>query len=317
MKNPTPIAVASRSFCAHTTLRNELEQKYENITWNTTGRVLDGAELAAFLKGHTKAITGLERIDAAVLREIPELKHISKYGVGMDMIQLPDLEAAGVTLGWTAGVNRLAVAELALTFFLTLIRGVHLSSAYFRAEDFKRASGRQLSGKTIGIIGCGNIGKELVRMLKPFGCRVLAYDILDYSEFYRENGVTSMSLDSLLREADLVTIHVPKNKTTANLLNRERILSMKKGAFLVNTARGGLVDEAALQEALAQRHLAGAALDVLNEEPPTDWSQWKYPNLFITPHIGGGSEEAVLAMGRAAIENLENPQSAMSYEGKC
>jgi len=126
-----------------------------------------------------------------------------------------------------------------------------------------------------------------------------------------------MSLDSLLREADLVTIHVPKNKTTANLLSRERIQSMKKGAFLVNTARGGLVDEAALQEALTQRHLAGAALDVLSEEPPTDWSQWKHPNFFITPHIGGGSEEAVLAMGRAAIENLENPQSAMSYEGKC
>ncbi|RYZ85011.1 MAG: phosphoglycerate dehydrogenase, partial [Proteobacteria bacterium] len=92
---------------------------------------------------------------------------------------------------------------------------------------------------------------------------------------------------------------------------------MKKGSYLINTARGGLVDEKALQEALSQNHLSGAALDVLADEPPTDWSQWKHPNFFITPHIGGGSDEAVLAMGRAAIESLENLNSALSYEGIC
>ncbi|RYZ84115.1 MAG: phosphoglycerate dehydrogenase, partial [Proteobacteria bacterium] len=189
MKNPNLIAVASRSFCANPVLRQELEARYSQITWNTTGRVLEDAELIEFLKGHTKAITGLEKINRSILSGVPELKHIAKYGVGMDMIELADLESMGVTLGWISGVNRRAVSELTLNFMLTLIRGVHLSTAHFRNDEFKRAPGRQLTEKTVGIIGCGNIGKELVKFLRPFSCRVLVHDIVDYPEFYQEYGV--------------------------------------------------------------------------------------------------------------------------------
>ncbi len=309
------IAVVARSVCTNTALREELKKKYPGIVFNDTNRVLAGEELIAFLKGHRRAITGLEKIDSKILEKTPDLKHISKYGVGLDMLNLEDLNRQGVTLGWSAGVNRRSVAELALTFMLTLIRSVHLSEANVAAQKWERAKGRQLSEKTIGIIGCGNIGKDLVRLLKPFGCRVLAHDIVDYGDFYREFGVESVDLKTLFASSDIVSIHTPKNSSTLGLLGRPAIAQMRRGTFVVNTARGGLVDEVALLEALNSGQIAGAALDVLEQEPPADYSLLEHPRLISTPHIGGNADEAVMAMGRAAIDNLENPRNALEFVG--
>jgi D-3-phosphoglycerate dehydrogenase len=165
--------------------------------------------------------------------------------------------------------------------------------------------GRQLTGRTIGIIGCGHVGKELVGLLTPFGCRILANDIRDYAAFYDAHGVEPVSLLHLLRECEIVTLHVPLDATTRGMIGAREIAQMRTGAVLINAARGGLVDEAAVRASLLSGQLAGAAFDVFNQEPPADRALLELPTFLGTPHIGGSSEEAQLAMGRAAIDGLE------------
>lgn len=171
---------------------------------------------------------------------------------------------------------------------------------------WQNRKGRQLSGCTIGIIGCGHVGKDLTGLLAGFGCRILANDVLDFPEFYARHGVEPVGLDDLLRKADVVTLHVPLDAGTRNLISAERLALMRPGAILINAARGGLVDEAALKVALAENRLAGAAFDVFAVEPPEDFELIRLPNFLGTPHIGGSTEEAILAMGRAAIDGLDN-----------
>lgn len=304
------VAVASRSFSKHPVLREELLKRYSRVTFNETGKSLGGAELVEFLRGNDRAITALERIDDGVLSGLPELRVISKYGVGLDMIDLGALERRGILLGWTGGVNRRSVAELALAFALAMVRGLLQSNRDALAGRWVQTHGRQLTGKTVGIVGCGSVGQDFVRLLAPFECRVLAHDIRDYPEFYLELGVTAVGAERLLAESDLVSLHLPLDASTRNWLSAERLRAMKAGAYLMNTARGQIVDEASLKEALVSGRLAGAAFDVFGAEPPADLELLRLPNFLATPHIGGSSVEAVLAMGRSAIENLDRARSA-------
>jgi D-3-phosphoglycerate dehydrogenase len=152
----------------------------------------------------------------------------------------------------------------------------------------------------------------VARLCRAFGATVLAYDIRSYDEFYRGHAITPVTLDALLRESDVVTLHVPLDPSTRGLVGRRELALMKPTAHLVNTARGGIVDEAALAQTLAAGRLAGAAFDVFNEEPPTNTELLSLPNFIGTPHIGGGTTEAVLAMGRAAIEGLDDPSRQIS-----
>jgi D-3-phosphoglycerate dehydrogenase len=161
-----------------------------------------------------------------------------------------------------------------------------------------------LSTRTVGIIGCGHVGQDLVKLLTPFSCRVLAHDIREYREFYHAHGVTPVSLDQLLAEADVVTLHVPLDASTRGMIGPAQIARMRKGAVLINAARGGLVDEAAWAAALGSGHLAGGAADVYQAEPAASPALLALPTFLGTPHIGGSSEEAQQAMGRAAIEGL-------------
>lgn len=309
------IAVVSRSFSKNVTLRKELQSRYASaeITFNNEEKVLAGDELVHFLKDATLAITGLEVIDTSLLKACPKLKHISKYGVGLDMLNLEDMKNAGVTLGWTPGVNKRAVSELTLSFMLLLLRNSHVSYQNLLQKNWIRTPGTQLSEKTVGIIGCGNVGKDLVELLKPFRCKILAYDIKEYDEFYTKHAIQSTSLNELLRESDIVTLHVPKNPQTKNMIGKSQLELMKRSAALINTARGGLVDENALYDALKSDRIAGAAFDVFETEPLKDFRLFDLPNFYGTPHIGGNSFEAVLAMGNAAIENLENKALATQY----
>jgi D-3-phosphoglycerate dehydrogenase len=245
-------------------------------------------------------------INDSILRELPELKVIGKYGVGLDMIDPQALARHGVRLGWTGGVNKRCVAELTLSFMLSLFHRVPAANFDVRQGVWKQLYGNQLTGKTIGIVGCGHIGKDLVGLLKPFQCRVLVNDILDFPDFYARNEeVHPVGLEELLRNSDLVTLHVPADESTRNIVSAERLSWMKPTAFLINAARGGLVDEVALKKMLIEGRLAGAAFDVFTIEPPQDHELLRLPNFFATPHIGGSAEEAVLAMGRAAIDGLE------------
>ncbi len=302
----TRIAVTSRAFSRHPVLREELLQRYSAVTFNDAGRRLAGQELIDFLRGHDKAITGLERLNDRVFAQLPELRVISKYGVGLDMIDLEAMVRHGVKLGWTGGTNKRAVSELVISCAIAVLRKVPRANQDLRTGTWYQHQGRQISGKCVGIIGCGHIGKDLAVLLKAFGCRVLANDILDFAEFYARHGVEATDLESLLRQSDVVTLHVPLDGSTRNILSAERLALMKPDAVLINAARGGLVDEACLKEMLKSGRLAGAALDVFAVEPPEDPELLNLPNVLATPHIGGSADEAILTVGRAAIEGLDN-----------
>lgn len=303
----TRVAVCSRSFSRHPVLRAELCARYPDATFNDAGASLSGAALIEYLRGHDRAVVALEPIDADVLDALPELKVVAKYGVGFDKIDLHAMIARGIALGWTGGVNKRSVAELVIGFAIALLREVPQGNAEVRDGKWRQLIGRQLSDCTVGIIGCGHVGKELARMLLGgFGCRVLIHDIAPMGVFAADSGAEVSDLEALLRAADVISLHLPYDPSTAMLMNAERLSLMKPGAVLINTARGGLVDEAALGTMLREKRLSGAAFDVFAVEPPGDSTLLGLDNFLCTPHIGGSAEEAILAMGRAAIDGLSH-----------
>jgi phosphoglycerate dehydrogenase-like enzyme len=314
MKNPVRVAVCSRSFSANPVLRAELLEQFSDVTFNDSGKTLSGAELIDFLSGHEKAIVALETIDENLLKSLPELKVISKYGVGLDKIDFRAMDAFQVKLGWTPGVNAQSVAELTIALALNIIRNIYVSYKLVKERGWSQTSGKQLSSMTFGILGCGHVGKALVKLLHPFGCKIIVHDILYFREFYEKYDVESVGFEELLQNADILSIHIPKNEKTEGLLNRKNLNKLKKGSYLINTARGGLVDEEELLEMLNSGHIAAAAFDVFTEEPPQKFDFIDHPNLFTTGHIGGSSKEAVLAMGRSAILGLNQFRKASEYE---
>jgi phosphoglycerate dehydrogenase-like enzyme len=301
----TRIVVASPSFARNATLRAELSARYPGVTFTPNTGVVGGDQLIALLRGHQRAIVGLERIDDEVLAAVPELRVISKYGVGLDGIDIEAMVRRGVKLAWTGGTNRRSVAELTVGFAIALLHRVPEADTALRRGEFRKWVGVQLTGRTVGIIGCGFVGQDLVQLLAPFGCRVLAHDIRDYADFYRAHHVTPVRLDQLLRESDIVSLHVPLDRTTTGMIGAAELATMRAGSFLINAARGGLVDEEALAVALESGHLAGAACDVFTLEPDANPRLLALPTFLGTPHIGGSTHEAQLAMGRAAIDGLE------------
>ena len=307
------VAVCSRSFSRNPVLRAELLQRYEQVTFNDAGAQLSGDKLVEFLKGHDKAITALEVIDASILARLPELKVIGKYGVGLDMIDLVAMRAYGKRLGWTGGVNRRSVSELVISFAIAMLRHVPAAHREVLAGAWRQHVGGYLSGRTIGIVGCGHVGKDLVVLLKPFECRILVHDILEFREFYAAHGIEPVALETLLHRSDIVTLHVPLTDSTRGMIDARRLAILRPTAVLINTARGELVDETALRRTLQEGRLAAAAFDVFATEPPTDRELLSLPNFLATPHIGGSAHEAILAMGRAAIRGLDEneiPQPA-------
>jgi phosphoglycerate dehydrogenase-like enzyme len=305
MNDSAKVAVCSRSFSRNPILRAELLQRYQQVTFNDEGRELSGDSLVEFLRGHDKAITALEVVDASVLSRLPELKVIGKYGVGVDMIDLRAMRALGKRLGWTGGVNRRSVTELVLSLAIAMLRHVPAAYREVLSGGWRQHIGGYLTGRTVGIVGCGHIGKDLVSFLKAFECPILANDILDFPDFYAAFDVEAVDLETLLRRSDVVTLHVPLNSSTRGMLDARRLALLKPTAVLINAARGGLVDEIALKHMLRDNRLAAAAFDVFAVEPPSDQELLLLPNFLVTPHIGGSAHEAILAMGRAAIRGLD------------
>jgi D-3-phosphoglycerate dehydrogenase len=308
MNTSKKIAVCSRSFSNNPVLRAELLARYQHVTFNDAGSQLKGESLVEFLSGHDSAITALETIDEFVLSRLPQLEVISKYGVGLDMIDMKAMHAHGKRLGWTSGVNRRSVSELVIAFAIAMLRHVPAANREVLAGTWRQHVGGHLSGRTVGIIGCGHVGKDLVPLLKAFGCRILVNDIRSFPEFYAAHGIEALNLDELLARSDVVTLHVPLDKSTRGMLDAGRLALLKPAAVLINIARGELVDEAVLKQLLQSKRIAAAAFDVFASEPPQDIELLNLPNFLATPHIGGSAQEAILAMGRAAIEGLENNQ---------
>ena len=306
------VVVCSRSFSRNKYLRAKLCERYSCVKFNDDGMSLKDDSLVAFLQGHEKAIIGLEVIDESVLRKVPELRVVGKYGVGLDGIDLQAMHKYGVQLGWTPGVNRRSVSELVVGLAILLLRNIPIANREVQKGLWKQHTGSLLSNRKVGIIGCGAIGQDLVSLLKPYQCEIIVHDIRTYEAFFAKNEIQKTSLIELLRQSDIVTIHLPLDKSTKNLLSGEVLREIKKGAILINTARGGIVDEEVLKELLVKRHIAAAGFDVFQVEPPNDPELLSLPNLFITPHIGGSSDEAIMAMGDSAIDGLDNAVNALS-----
>jgi phosphoglycerate dehydrogenase-like enzyme len=301
------VAVPAISFCQQAELVAHLLEQYPDarVNLDCVPHYRSEEDTIAFLEGCDAAIVSFEPINDRVLSALPQLKVVSKLGVGLDKIDPAAMRKHGVRLGWTAGVNRTAVAELTIALMLASLRLLlPLNLAIREGERPLQRLGRQLTGRVVGIHGCGNIGKEVVRLLNPFDCTVLACDIRDYPDFYCEYGVEPVSLDEMLDRSEIVSIHLPVTKLTLGLYNEELLAKLRPDAILINTARGRMVDEAALRNCLSTGKLAAAAFDAFAIEPPEDDQLLNLPNFIATPHIGASTAEARWRMGTTAIEGL-------------
>jgi len=298
------IVVTSPSFSKNKTLQKEIYKYFPNAKLNLDGSRFNQTELIKYIKDANAIIVGLESINVEVLNKCPNLKVISKYGVGLNNIDLEECKKRNIAIGWTGGVNKLSVAEMVLGMMLMFSRNLYITSNELKNGIWNKSGGFQLSGKTIGIIGVGYIGKEVIRLLKPFNCKILVNDIINQDEYYAKNNLEEVSKDKIYSETDILTIHTPHNKTTDNMIDLAVLKTMKDTAYILNTARGGIINENDLKFALKQNIIAGAGIDAYVVEPPTDKELISLPNLITTPHIGGNAKEAVEAMGMSAIKHL-------------
>jgi len=238
------------------------------------------------------------RVDREVLAAAPRMRAVGRLGVGLDNIDVAACEAAGIAVFPATGANSLAVAEYVVATAMVLLRGAYLSSADVAAGQWPRgrmSQGRETAGKTLGLVGFGGIGRMTAKLAQGLGMRVLGHDpaLAPDAAAWAASGVGRRELDALLAEADVVSLHVPLTDSTRGLIGAARLARMKPDAVLVNTARGGVVDEAALAQALRAGRLGGAALDVFDDEPLRAGSPLAgAPNLILTPHIGGVTRES-------------------------
>lgn len=298
------IVVTSPSFSSNKILQNEIYKYFPNAILNLDGKRFDKRNLIDYIKDSDAIIVGLEPIDKEVLEQCPNLKIVSKYGVGLNNIDLEACKKRDITIGWTGGVNKLSVAEMTLGYMLMLCRNLFITSNELKNGIWNKSGGFQLSGKKVGIIGVGHIGKEVIKLLKPFNCEILVNDIINQEEYYKENNLKEVSKEEIFKTCDIVTIHTPFDSTTDNLINKKVFEMMKNSSFIINSARGGIINEDDLKYALQNNLIAGAAIDAYVEEPPTDKKLLSLANLICTPHIGGNAQEAVEAMGLSAIKHL-------------
>jgi len=299
------IIATSPSFSKNKILQKEIYKYFPNAKLNLEGKRFNQDELIEYIKDADGVIVGLEPINKNILDACPNLKIISKYGVGLNNIDLEECKKRDIKIGWTGGVNRLSVAEMTLGFMLMFSRNLFVTSNQLKSGTWNKSGGFQLSGKTIGIIGVGYIGKELIRLLKPFGCKILVNDIINQDKYYADNNLEEVSKEEIYKTCDIVTIHTPHNDITDNMVDLEVLKAMKKTAYILNTARGGIINEQDLKFALQNNIIAGAGIDAYVEEPPTDKEFLSLPNLICTPHIGGNAKEAVEAMGMSAIKHIK------------
>jgi phosphoglycerate dehydrogenase-like enzyme len=238
-------------------------------------------------RGLSAILAGSEPYTRRVLESAPELRVIARAGVGYDAVDVAAATERGIVVAITPGTNQDAVAEHTFALILDLAKGVTASDRAVRGGGWPREPTLPLRGQTLGVVGLGRIGKEVALRGLAFRMRVLAYEPIPDPEFVRKHGVPLVSLDRLLAESDYVTLHSPLMPETRHLIQQRTLGLMKPTAFLVNTARGGLVREADLVEALRQRRIAGAALDVLEKEPPGASPLFELDNVLLTPHVAG------------------------------
>lgn len=295
------ILVASHSFQAGGS-RGE-----EKPAWTTT----EGYEIsfcsamsaaAESLPGYQAVIVGTDKVDGGFLRRLPDLRAVVKFGVGIDNIGVAECTRRGILVGrLPGGVNTEAVAEFALALIMASARLIPEYDAVVKSGRWERAVGYDVHGKTLGVIGTGAIGRALARFCSGLGMGIIGYDVMRSPEFEASCGGRYVDLDCLLATADFVSVHVPLTAGTRGLVGARELRMMKHTAFVINTSRGGIVDEAALLEALNEKQIAGAALDVFDHEPPVGNELALHPRVIAAPHVAAYTYDTLEAMRHAAV----------------
>ncbi|MDP8923750.1 MAG: phosphoglycerate dehydrogenase [Chloroflexota bacterium] len=256
-------------------------------------------------EGVDATIAGGEPYTRRVLEASPRLKHVARWGVGFDRVDIPAATELGVLVTTTQGANDWGVADHAVAMMLGLGHLLVENDREVRSGTWGRRVGTDLWRKTVGIVGLGRIGKGVAQRVSGFETRILAFEPYTVDqEFCGKYGVRCVSLEELLRESDYVTLHLPASAETRHFMNAERFALMKPTAYIVNTARGSLIDEDALYVALTGGRLAGAGLDVRESEPPKDSRFNDLPNVILTSHIAGVTHETVAAMAHMAVDSV-------------
>ena len=310
------VAVASRSFSKDTALIDALRAEYSNILLNETGKTLEGKDLVDFLGSADKAIIGIEEISAELLEQLPRLKVISKYGVGINNLDTVALKSKGVRLGFTPGVNKQSVAELTLTLTLLSLRKIHQNHIEITEGIWSQEKGAELFRKTVGLLGFGNIGQKFASFLQPFDCKIIFFDewVFSDEELFsttkdlglKRDLIQQDELEAVLSQADVLSIHLPLLAETENIISIKELSLLKPSVSIINTARGGIINEPALHTFLSNNPDAFAAFDVFAEEPALENPLFELSNFFGTSHRSSLTHEGINAMGLAAIAGLDD-----------
>ena len=304
------VAVTSRSFSTNQFLVKKLKESYPNVSLNLTGKTLKDNELVKFLANADKAIVGIEIIDKDILDQLPKLKLISKYGVGLNNLDLDECKKRNIQIKFQPGSNKQSVAEFTLLLMLNSLRQVHNNKTEIIEGNWTQAKGQELKGKKIGIIGFGNIGSCLVSLLKPFGNKILFFDERKFSsaeiDKFNDKNLKQASISEVLSTSDIVSIHIPLSSGTKNMINKNAFKQMKESIILINTSRGGIVDEVELYKFLKNNNLAFASFDVFEHEPAFKSPLLELDNFFASSHRASLTEQGIQSMGIAAINGLRD-----------
>lgn len=273
--------------------------------------VVRNAEKDGSIENQIKGFDGVvvrsaTKITKEVIDAADKLKLVVRAGVGLDNVDRKAAEAKGVVVQNTPEAPSVSVAEMVFSLMFALARNIAQADSSMKNERWekKKLGGVELWQKTIGIIGFGRIGIEVARRAKAFGMEVLAYDVIDIDEACKETGAKKADLDTIIEKADYITLHVPLIPQTKGMIGTKQLKMMKKTAFIINTARGGVIDEKALLDALNEGEIAGAGLDVFESEPPTDWQLVKHPKIVATPHLASSTEEGQVRVGELTVQKV-------------
>jgi len=286
--------------------KQPLERLLENgcdVTINPFGRPFTKEEFIEYASEADALIVGNDKVTAEIIEKCNNLKVIAKHGVGVDGIDVNAANEKGIIVTYAPGTNAEEVADLAFGHLLSLARGICPANRDTKAGKWIKPTGVSLYQKTIGIIGTGQIGCASIRRAIGFDMNILGYDIFENPKA-ADLGLQYVSLDELLAQSDFITLHLPLNEGTRNLLNADKIKLIKKGAIIANTARRQLVDYDALTEALLDGSIRGYATDVFDSEPPEHYPLFDLENVILTPHLGGTTIESNRRMGDTAVTNV-------------
>lgn len=245
-----------------------------------------------------------EKVDREIIESASHLQVVMRFGAGYNNVDLFSARKENIYVTNVPGQNADSVAELTVGLILTLARKISLLHQHMREGCWNLIVGEEIKGKTLGVIGLGSIGRCVVEKIQGFKMRIVGCDVNWDSIFSEKWGVKQVSLENLLKVSNYITVHVPLNKKTRNLISYKEFSLMRKGVYLINTSRGGVVNEDALIEALESKRIGGAALDVFSAEPLTRSKLQKLDNVVLTPHIGGSTKEAIERVTRITVENI-------------